>query len=167
MVAAELRSHLRIQTESRALLYLPDGSRIRCIVRDISMGGAYVVRSTEYGPPAPVAADTELRMYLFHPGSGDGFNLDATVVRAEAGDGGGLALRFAIYEETRAPLVHHLHREADRAGVKRTAMGVPILRKGQRNDVRALMFRRGVTAAAVIFGIWGLRIARDWLSAVL
>ena len=169
MVAQELRAHLRLQTESRALLYLPDGSRVRCIVRDISMGGAYLVRTTEYGAPAPVEPDSDVRIYLFHPGSGDGFNIDASVVRVERGGGGGLALRFSVYEDTRVPLVRHLHREADRAGVQRTAMGVPIIKARGRRDysLRATLLRRGMTAACVIFGLWGLRIARDWLSAVL
>lgn len=168
MVAQELRAHLRLQSESRALLYLEDGSRVRCKVRDISMGGAYLVRTTEYGAPAPLEGGQTVRVYLFHPGSGDGFNIDAEVVRVEKGGGGGVALRFAVYEETRGPLVSHLHREADRAGVKRSAMGVPIIKINSREfDLRSILLRRGSIAAGLIFGLWGLRIARDWLSAVL
>lgn len=169
MAAQELRAHVRLQTESRALLYLPDGSRIRCQVRDISMGGAYLLRTAEYGEPAAIEDGSEVRVYLFHPGSGDGFNIDATVVRAEKNGGGGVALRFSIYEETRTPFVNHMHREADRAGVKRSAVGAPTIRARDSNryTLRAMLIRRGSIAAAIIFGIWGLRIARDWLSAVL
>ncbi len=169
MPAQELRAHVRLQTESRALVHLPDGSRIRCQVRDISMGGSYLLRTTEYGEPAPVEEGCEVRVYLFHPGSGDGFYIDATVVRAEKGGGNGLALRFSVYEETRKPFVKHMHREADRAGVKRSVMGVPTVRPRGRSsyDVRAMLIRRGSIAAAVLFGVWGLRIAGDWLSSVL
>ncbi len=169
MPAQELRAHVRLQTESRALMYLADGSRVRCRVRDISMGGVYLLRTAEYGEPAAVKDGAEVRLYLFHPGSGDGFNIDATVVRAERNGGGGVALRFSVYEDTRMPLVTHMHREADRAGVKRSVMGVPTIRVkgGLRQDPKAILLRRGAMAAAVLFGLWGLRIARDWLAAVL
>jgi hypothetical protein len=169
MPAQELRAHVRLQTESRALMYLPDGSRVRCQVRDISMGGAYLLRTTEYGEPAAIEDGAEVRLYLFHPGSGDGFNIEATVVRAEKNGGGGVALRFSVYEDTRVPFVNHMHRQADKAGVKRSVMGVPTIRMkdGLNQDVKTILFRRGAIAAAVLFGLWGLRIARDWLAAVL
>jgi len=169
MSAQDLRAHLRLRVESRALLHLRDGSRIRCIVRDISMGGAYVVRSSEHGPPATVTAGESVRVYVFHPGSGDGFTLDAEVVRAEPGGGGGVALRFQIYEDTSRPLVEHVHRIADHAGVARGALGVPIIRTREsgRYDPRRLILRRAAIAAGVALGIWGLRIALSWLDAVL
>ena len=166
MSAQDLRSHLRLQTESRALLHLSDGSRVRCVVHDISMGGAYLVRSSEYGPPAEVPPTGPVKVYIFHPGSGDGFTLDAEIVRVEAGGGAGIALRFSIYDDTSRPLVELVHKAADKAGVSRGALGVPIIRTREQRrwaPQQALLRRSGV-AAAVIFGIWTLRIAQDWLE---
>lgn len=171
MPSQELRAHLRIQSESRAIIVLPDGSRIKCEVRDISLGGAYLLRSTEFGSPAVLAAGDQVRVWVFHPGRAhEGPTVDAEIVRVEPNGGAGIALRFALdmaNNEEADALVEHVIWEAEAQKIERARLGVPKLNysvKTYRNVRRALgpVFN----VALVLAAIGALSILKNFLDAV-
>ena len=128
MTSRELRQHLRVRSESRAVLFMADGTQVRCEVRDLSLGGAYLVRSREFADPAPLQSGEELGLWIFHPGHGDGFRVRAEVIRVEANGGTGAATRFLLESEQAEAVVAHVQWEADREQVPRGKLGIPVLR---------------------------------------
>ncbi len=171
MPTRELRAHLRVQSESRAILVLPDGSRVRCEVRDISLGGAYLVRTTDYGSPAVVNAGDTVRVWVFHPGRAhEGPTVDAIVVRVETDGGAGIALRFDLSmkdDEEADALVEHVIWEAEAQKIERARLGVPVLQYKHstfRNVQRAL---GPIFNVALVLSIVGaLSILKTFLEAV-
>jgi hypothetical protein len=157
----ELRQHLRVRSESRAVLFLAEGAQVRCEVRDLSLGGAYLVRSTQFGPADPLPPGLELGLWIFHPGRGDGFRVRAAVVREEGGGAPGLAVRFLLEAEQAPAVIEHVGWEADREKVPRLALGIPTLRYPQPSFPSVRRVMRAVTAGAAVLGVlilwWILR----------
>lgn len=101
---------------------------LRCEVRDISLGGCYLVRSTEFAPADPLESGEGLRLWLFHPGQGDGFFVEGEVVREEGGGRGGVAVRFLLAADVAARVVDHVFIDAQAQKIPKAALGVPVLR---------------------------------------
>lgn len=180
--AGDLRAHLRVPSRSLGVLALPSAQWTRCEIRDISLGGCYLMRSTEFGPPAvlrpPQAEERYLlgparkgaggpaptvSLWLFHPGRADGFFVDCEVVREETGGRSGVALRFVVGAEIAPQIVDHVGRDADAHSVPRAALGVPILRAPDRPFDSALRVLRAVAKAAglglllgTVYVIWSI-----------
>jgi c-di-GMP-binding flagellar brake protein YcgR len=170
MAVAELRQHVRVRSESRVILTLPDGCRVRGTVRDLSLGGAYVVQSLEYGPAVPLEAGTPLELFLYHPHQQHAITLDAVVVRVEPGGGPGMALRFLVREEVAEPLVEHVCREAERNNVPKRSLSVPIvmprpLRSRTKRAVQLAVPIFRIAAVGVLLGL--LWVGREWLRTML
>jgi len=166
MLATDLRAHLRVRSNSHAVLRFPTGGRERCLVSDLSMGGAYLVRSGS-APFAPVVAGTMVELVL-DPDPMNPVVVDAEVVRAEA-SGPGLAVRFHIYDDIAPIFVQHVVGEAAGLGIEAHALGVPLMRTRPTTDQSAvrhwLRWATPLAAAASLW--WGARILNDWLGAVL
>lgn len=168
MAVRELRQHLRVQSDSKAVLILPDGSRIKCLVRDVSLGGAYLMQASEYGPPERLHAGQEVQVWLFHPGRAhEGPTVDAVVVRGEDG-GPGVALRFVLKDDAEE-LVEHVQFEAQARNIPRGALGVPVLQFPKKSHWRRVRELGGpiVNGAIVVAAIGAIGIVRAFLNAVL
>lgn len=168
MAVQELRQHLRIQSESKAVVILDDGSRIKCVVRDVSLGGAYLMQVAEYGAPEVLEAGQRIQVWLFHPGRAhEGPTVDAVVVRAEEG-GPGLALRFEL-KENAEELVEHVAFEAQAQGVKRGQLGMPALSLPKQSVWRRVRTLGGplVNVAIWLLVIGAFKIAKSFLNAVM
>ncbi len=168
MATRELRQHLRIQSESKAVLILDDGSRIKCLVRDVSLGGAYLMQALEYGAAIPLDGGQRVQVWLFHPGRAhEGPTVDAVIVRAEPG-GPGVALRFELTDNV-DDLVEHVAFEAQVQKIPRTALGVPVLQMPRRNLWRRARELGGpiVNLAIVAALVGAFHIVKAFLNAVL
>ena len=167
MFATELRAHLRVRTESEALLRMPGGAQFACVLTDISMGGAYLIRAGS-GPFAPLAPGALGEIVLDAYAPGGPLVVEAEIVRAEPG-GPGVAVRFHIYDDIAPDFVEHVVAEAAGNGVRAEALGMPLLqsrRVSPRIVVRDALRRLSPLAALGALW-WGARILHDWLGAVL
>lgn len=168
MAVSELRQHLRVQSDSRAVLILEDGSRIKCMVRDVSLGGAYLMQAIEYGKPTTLQAGQSVQVWLFHPGRAhEGPTVDAIVVRSKEGDPG-VALRFVL-KENAEELVKHVEFEAEVQNIPRRQLGVPVLQMPRKSHWRRAKELGGpiVNIALVMAAIGAIGIVRAFLNAVL
>ena len=167
MAVQELRQHLRIKAEGRAILQLSDGARVRCTLHDMSLGGAYMIRSTEFGPPAEMAAGDTVEVTMFDTHHGASYVVEAEVVRVEPLGGPGVALRWRHEQERVKPLQTHIEWEAKTKHVPPDALGVPVL--GYQNSVlgSAERITRAVvpvSIAVVVIGFASVGIA--WIRAI-
>jgi hypothetical protein len=168
MATRELRQHLRVQSESRAVLILADGSRIKCQVRDVSLGGAYLMQCADYGAPVALQAGDVVQVWLFHPGRAhEGPTVDACIVRAEDG-GPGIALRFTATDNVEE-LVEHVAFEAQAQKIPRGALGVPVLQMPKKGRWRRAVELGGpiVHVSLVGLAIGTIWVVRAFLNAVL
>jgi hypothetical protein len=168
MATRELRKHLRIQSESRAVLIFEDGSRVKCMVRDLSLGGAYVMQCEDYGSAEPLKSGESIQIWIFHPGRAhEGPTLDAVVVRAET-DGPGVAIRFVLDDDA-DELVKHVAFEAQQQKIPRGALGVPVLQLPPRSVfARAREIAGPMVNIAIFLLVVGLfNVVKAFLDAVL
>ncbi len=168
MAIQELRQHLRIRAEGRAILQLADGARVRCTLHDMSLGGAYMIRSTEFGPPAEMSVDDVVQVMMFDTGNGVSYELEAEVVRVEPRGGAGVALRWRHDDERIEPFQAHIEWEAKKKHVPPDALGVPVL--GYQSSVLGSAERvtRAVVPISVLLVIIGFgSVGVAWIRAIL
>ena len=168
MAVQELRQHLRIRTEGRAIIQLADGARVRCTLHDLSLGGAYMVRSTEFGPPAEVAVGEVVQVTMFDTHHGASYQVEAEVVRVEPLGGAGVAIRWRHREDRVQPLQSHMEWEAKKKHVPPDALGVPVL--GYRDSVfgSAERITKAVIPVSILLVIIGfVSVGVAWIRALL
>ncbi len=166
MFATELREHLRVRTDRPAILRDGLGGQIRCVVHDISMGGAYLVQSGS-GPHPRYAAGDVVEVELGTSRLGIPLVVEAEVIRAQPG-GPGLAVRFRVYDDLAEDFVQHVMNEARTVGVATETLGAPVLQL-PRTSSSAVgpVLRRLAPFAAVALLWWAVRLLTDWLGAML
>ncbi len=168
MAVQELRAHLRIKAEGRAILQLDDGSRVRCTLYDMSLGGAYMIRSTEFGPPAKLTVGEIVQVTMFDPHHGGSYVLEAEVVRVEALDGPGVAVRWRHKEDHVEAFESHIQWEAKAQHVPKSALGVPILQYPQSKLGAAERITKAVVPVAIFGLVFGIvSVAATWLKVVM
>ncbi len=163
MATPELRAHLRIRSEGRAIVILPDDRRISARVRDISLGGAYLmVDASDRGAPPPEGVEVEV--YLHHVGhAANAVTVQGTILRvAPAGDG--FVVRFTPAASEPAAALHEaVVAEAERQGIAPARLH---LRRARSSAITRVL--AGVTkVAALLFAYAGVRVLFGWLDAVL
>lgn len=164
----ELRQHIRFRTEGRAQLRLEGGVCIPCSIRDISMGGAYLIREGEPSRPVQIEPGARARIRVHDPESGSRYTLSADIVRVEPDGGRGIAVRFRITEENVDPVVDYVSAAAERVGLAPDALRMPTIRVGRRRwgptrRVADAVVRVSVLASLAGFGVVGM----TWLDSVL
>ena len=162
MARAELRAHLRIPSDGFAIVTLPDGARVEARVRDISLGGAYLLAE----PGAPdIPVDAVVEVYLFHQGhAAEAVTVQATILRAETA-GQGFVVRFAppSTAEASEELVAKVAREAEQQGLKAADLYIR-----PRPFASTAWLMKAVGRAAVLGGaVGGMRLLLDWLDVIL
>lgn len=163
----ELRQHLRVKAEGRAILQLPDGSRVRCTLHDLSLGGAYMIRSAEYGPPAAMSVGEVVHVTMFDEGNGGAYEMEAEVVRLEPLGGAGVALRWRHSEDRLSAFENHIQWEAKREHVPRSALGVPILHYPRSYLGAAERISKTVVPLAILLVVLGFAsVGFAWLRAI-
>jgi len=168
MAYQELRQHLRVKAESKAIIRLPDGARVRCTLHDMSLGGAYMIRSTEHGPPAAVAAGERVKVTMFDRENGSGYELEAEVIRVEALGGPGVALRWIHEQDQVAEFEHHIGRTAEKQAVPKSALGIPILSYPGSKLGSAERITKAVVPISIAGTVLGLvLVAGTWLRMLL
>jgi hypothetical protein len=164
MANPELRAHLRIRSEGFAIVTFPDGSKMELRVRDISLGGAYLVRmSGQEGPPPEIGL--EVQAYLFHQGhAAAAVTVEATILRAEA-SGDGFVIRFAVTAspKTSPELLAQIEREAKKQGV---APAMLHLGPSALLSIGGVLGRLSVLAGVGMV-VAGVQILFEWLDVVL
>jgi len=164
MATAELRAHLRIRAEGLAIITLSDETRIEASVRDISLGGAYLVSGSHSWARPPRSGET-VELYLHHLGhAAHAVTVSASVVRVEAG-GGGFAVRFVESSEEGMddPLLDVVVAVAQERGIAPVKLHL----KGSRTaSARHLLGLVG-KLAAVLVPLAGLWLLWSWLDTVL
>ena len=164
----ELRQHLRVRTEGKAIIQLADGARVRCTVHDMSLGGAYLIRSTEFGPVAELMAGESITVTMYDTQHGTSYEMDAFVVRAEANGGAGVAIKFALSEETVQPFENHIEWEARKQHVPRSALGVPVLSWKHSKLGSVERISKAVVPAAVFMVVFGLcTVGWTWIKTIM
>ena len=166
MLATELRAHLRIRTDRPAILRDGLGGQVRCVVHDISMGGAYLVQGGSSPHPRHAVGDV-VEVELGASRLGIPLIVEAEVVRVQPG-GPGLAVRFRVYDDLAEDFVQHVMSEARTVGVATETMGAPVLQL-PRSSGSAVgpVLRRLAPIAAIGLLWWAIRLVTDWLGAVL
>lgn len=161
----ELRSHLRVRAHARAVLRLQDGTRVRCRVVDVSMGGAYLLRQVLSEGHVFEAGDM-LELSL-QPEKGNATSwIDVEIVRKEPG-GPGLAVRFHLTKEVRDPVVDFVVLQGRAAGIEPAALGRPEVRTTALVGRALGAAARLLMLAGVIVLGWGVWVVQSWLSTVL
>ncbi|MBN94002.1 MAG: hypothetical protein CL928_08000, partial [Deltaproteobacteria bacterium] len=81
---------------SRAVIVLGDGTQVRCDVNDLSVEGAYLIRRQARQPSPQLRSGDVVKVFIFHPGNPllESVTLSARIVRTEADEGPGVAVRF-------------------------------------------------------------------------
>jgi hypothetical protein len=164
MASIELRVHLRIQAEGRAIVILPDGRRVETLVRDISLGGAYLLRDESRGRVVQVESGAEVEVYLYHIGhAANAVTVQGTILRV-APDDEGFVVRFAADAALpEAPLHKAIVEEAEKRGIAPARLHV----RGARLSAAGRILRAVVKIAAVLLAYGGVRVLWGWLDAVL
>lgn len=167
MAVQELREHLRIRAEGRAILQLADGARVRCTLHDLSLGGAYMIRSTEFGPPAEMSIGDVLQVTMFDTGNGASYELEAEVVRVEPLGGAGVAIRWHHAEERLEPFEAHIQWEAKKKHVPPDALGVPVLGYSKSVFGSAERITRAVIPVSILLLVIGFAsVGVAWIKAI-
>ncbi|MCP4868739.1 MAG: PilZ domain-containing protein [Proteobacteria bacterium] len=167
MAYQELRKHLRVKAGGKAIVQQDDGSRIRCTLYDMSLGGAYMIRSTEFGPPAALAMGEIVKVMMFDPSQG-AYELDAEVVRLEALDGPGVAVRWIHKEAQVAAFENHIEWEAKEQAVPKSALGVPILQYPTSKLGAAERITKAVVPISVLGVVFGLMmVGATWIKTLM
>ncbi len=168
MAYQELRQHLRIRTQGKAIVQLADGSRVRCEVNDMSLGGAYLLRSTEFGPPADLVAGESVTVTMFDTHHGNSYELFATVVRVEPNGGPGLALKWDLDDKSVQKFADHIAHEAIKQQVAPEALGVPALssRRSKLSSVHRIS--KVVLPTVVFFVVFGaVTLGWTWIKTIM
>ena len=164
MSSSELRAHLRIRSEGLAIVTFPDGRRLEATVRDISLGGAYLMRREGSVPGFLPVQGTEVEVYLYHLNhAADAVTLGAQVLRVEA-SGVGFALRFApVASRPASQLASMVAREAEEQGIRPARLHI----RGARSAAirRGLGWAARIAAVAMVGG--GVQVLFQWLDAVM
>ncbi len=86
---------------NRAILGLPNGFQVPCGVEELSEAGAYLIRSGNARGQGSIQVGDHVAVQLFQASTNavESVILDAKVVRLEAENGAGLALRFVAAEQ--------------------------------------------------------------------
>lgn len=161
----ELRSHLRVRAHARAVLRLEDGTRVRCRVVDVSMGGAYLLRQVL--SEGHVFATGDMLQLSLQPEPGEATSwIDVEVMRKEP-SGPGLAVRFHLTRQVRDPVVDFVVLQGRAAGVEPAALGRPeVATSALVGRALGATARLLLLAGALVLG-WGVWLVQSWLSAVL
>ena len=164
----DLRRYVRFQLNGSAQLRLQGGQRVDCLVHNLSMGGAYVLREGDRWQTITVNPGDRVRLRVTEP-QGPRFVLTAEVVRVEPDVGPGIALRFLLQDETidPEPVFDYVQTAGQRVSAPPEALIVPdLLRKRQRGWAPARrvvrVVTRATTLAAVVSGLYLLYV---WLEA--
>lgn len=167
MAYQELRQHLRVKAGGKAIIQLEDGSRIRCTLYDMSLGGAYMIRSTEFGPPAKLSANESISVMMFDPSQG-AYTLKAEVVRVEALDGPGVAVRWLHDHDQVQAFENHIEWAAKEQEVTKSALGVPILNYNRSKLGAAERITKAVVPISILGIVFGLMmVGATWLKTLM
>jgi hypothetical protein len=142
----ELRRHVRFQPQAQAQLRLEGGVCIDCDLRDISMGGAYLLRQGAPSREVVIEPGTRVRIRVEDPQSSARHTLGAEVVRCEPNGGPGLAVRFRLTEENVDPVVDYVRAAGQHVGAPPEALETPHLHFAER---RTWGTARRITRAVV------------------
>jgi len=140
---------------------------VRCVLHDLSLGGAYMIRSTEFGPPAKMEAGDIVRVTMHDTHHGGSYDMEAEVIRVEALDGPGLAVRWRLNDADVKPFSSHIEWEAAQKHVPKAALGVPILNYRSSKLGSAERISKAVVPIAIVgmcIGIASVGIV--WLRVV-
>jgi hypothetical protein len=165
----ELRQHVRFQPSASAQLRLEGGLTVPCSIRDISMGGAYLVRRGEPSRPVCLQPGDRVRIRVQDPTTGERCTLSADIVRIEQGGGPGLAVRFILTEETVGPVTGYVQSTGLLAGAPEEALKLPRLRPS-REPRWAPVKRIGrlllpICVSGLLIGVGA--VGFTWLESVL
>jgi len=123
----ELRRSVRFRLDGEAQLRFEGGVSIPCRIRDISMGGAYLIRLAAPSRDVVIEAGTRVRIRVQEPQSGARYTLNADVIRTEADGGPGLAVRFRLTEDHLDPVVDYVRAAGQHVGAPPEALETPHL----------------------------------------
>ena len=192
---AEIWNELRGRC-NRAVLGLSDGLQVPCGVEELSEAGAYLIRSGDAIRQGSIQVGDHVAIQLFQASTNsvESVILDATVVRLEADNGAGLALRFVAAEQdeespyngvsqddwmTEVPEIARLAATATAAGSsKGVLLDFRDFTSSNTTEARAtaavpasILLRRLMRpllwAGAGTIGLALFILFSDWLSAVL
>lgn len=146
---------------------MDDGARVRCTLHDMSLGGAYMVRSTEFGPPAPMALGDRVKVMMFDTGNGVSYELEAEVVRLEPLGGAGVAVRWRHEQEQIQPFQNHIEWEAKKKHLPPDALGVSMLGYNKSVFGSAERITRAVVPISILLVIVGFAsVGVAWIKAI-
>ncbi len=167
MTREDLRYHMRLPSDSRAILELGSGKELPCKVHDLSLGGAYVLREAVAGVTPSLRKGEWVHTHLEHPDREQRTSVLAEVIRVEESPGPGVALRFEIYEETAAGVIEHVNWEADRQNVSRAELGDPLIGSKQEHSPLTTMTPLVLRGAGVLAIVAALYLLKVFLGAIL
>jgi hypothetical protein len=168
MATRELRQHLRIKAEGKAIVLAPDGARVRCTLHDMSLGGAYLIRSTEFGPPATITLHEVLQVTMYDPHHGGSYQMTAEVVRVEALDGPGFAVRWQHQTDTVHAFEDHIEWEAEVQHVPRAALSVPIMQYPKSRLGAAKRITKAVVPISILGVVLGFMVVgATWFKTLM
>jgi len=165
----ELRKHVRFRPSGTAQLRVDGGVNISCSIRDLSMGGAYLVREGAPSRPVHIEKGTRVRLRVQEPQGGARYTLSAEVVRVEPNDGPGLAVRFVLTESTLDPLVDYVRAAGQNIGAPPEALHTPKLHnKRQRTWSPVARVSKAVVRVTSLSMLAALgSIGLTWLDSTL
>ena len=165
----ELREHVRFQPSGSAQLRIEGGVTVPCSIRDISMGGAYLVRQGEPSRPITLQPGDRVRIRVQDPTNNARYTLSADIVRMEPNGGPGLAIRFVLTEETLGSVTGYVQATGLLAGAPKEALELPQLRSLREPKWAPL---RRIARTVVPLCVSGLivgfgTVGFSWLESVL
>ena len=145
------------------------GVTVPCSIRDISMGGAYLVRQGEPSRPVPLQPGDRVRIRVQDPTNDARYTLSADIVRVEPSGGPGLAIRFILTEETLNSVTGYVQSTGLLAGAPKEALELPRLRSQREPKWSPL---RRIARTIVPLCVSGLivgfgAVGFTWLESVL
>lgn len=165
----ELRRHIRFRPSGSAQLRVDGGVHIPCSIRDLSMGGAYLVREGSPSRPVQLEPGTRVRLRVQEPEHGGRYTLSAEVVRLEPNGGPGLAIRFVLTESSLDPIVSYVRSAGQNIGAPPEALETPVLHpRAPRNWTPVGRISRAVIKVASLGSLAGIAyVGLTWLDSTL
>lgn len=169
MAIRELRRSVRFQPQAEAQLRFEGGVRIPCTIRDISMGGAYLIRLASPSREVVIEPGTRVRVRVQEPKNGSRYTLNADVVRTEPNGGPGLAIRFRLTEDHLDPVVDYVRAAGQHVGAPPEALQTPhlqVARRGSWGPVRRIgkaVLQISTLGSSLGFAFIGV----TWLDSVM
>jgi len=164
----ELREHVRFQASASAQLRMEGGVTVPCSIRDISMGGAYLVRQGEPSRPVTLQPGDRVRIRVQDPTNDARYTLSADIVRMEPNGGPGLAIRFILTEETLTSVTGYVQSTGLLVGAPKEALELPLLRSQREPWAPLRRIARTIVPLCISGLIVGFgAVGFTWLESIL